>query len=379
MAEESLYSALGVSGKASAEEIHAAYRTLAYNWESWLKTGEVDRARVRGWAHAYLVLSDPESRERYDGAGEDPSFREKLDLALDLSLKGYDDEMLEEYLRRLSFSGETVGTLVSMVSRAREGLDAPGPARMPGPQDGYRKVEAVRGWQWVKEGFLVFRRSPLIWVVLCMIMTGIGLLLSMIPLAGEIVLYLASPLFAAGLLQGCRDLEEGGELELSHLFLGFRKDTSQLLVIGAVYLIGQMVILGIMISFGGDEMTRIINGSGEVDFSTLPAEAVNKVMIAMLIGMAVSVPLMMMIWFAPMLVVFRGMKAKGAMQMSFHACLGNMLPFMVIGGVFVGLAFFSVITFGLGLMIMIPLVFTSSYASYMDIFENRAHLEFKAD
>ena len=374
MAEESHYAALGLARDASAEAVHGAFRSLAYDWESWQKGNEAERARLRKWAHAFLVLTDPGMRARYDAEGEDPSFREKLDLSLELAVKGYDDEMLEEYLRRLSFDETTVAALTGLVSRAKLALAEPGPARMPGPLDGFRKVEAKRGWQWVAEGFMIFKLAPLIWVVLCMIMTGIGLTLSLIPVAGEIVLYLASPVFAAGLLQGCRDLESGGELELAHLFLGFRKDTRQLLGIGAVYLLGQMLILGIMISFGGDAMTRIFFGTSEVDPATLPAAEMSRVMIAMLVGMAISVPLMMMIWFAPMLVVFRGMQAKGAMRLSFSACLGNMPPFMVLGSVFLGLAFLSGITFGLGLLLMIPLVFTSSYASYMDIFENRQKL-----
>lgn len=378
MAEESLYAALGVARESRQEDILTAFRSRAYDWETLQKGNEEERGRFREWAHAFAVLSDHELRAKYDVSGEDPAFREKLNLALDLALKGYDDEMLAEYLRRLSFPEETISNLLEFVTRVSQALEEADQHGVPHPVEGFGQVAAGRGWQWVVEGFLIFRKAPLIWIVLCMILTGIGLTLSLVPVAGEIALYLASPVFAAGLMQGCRDLEQGGELELAHLFMGFRKDSKQLLSVGAVYLLGQMLILGIMIAFGGDTMTKIFFGTGDIDPATLPPAVMNRVTLAMLVGMAVSVPLMMMIWFAPMLVIFRGLQAKIAMRLSFYACLRNMLPFLVFGGIFLAMAFLSVLTLGLGLMLMIPMMFTSSYACYMDIFENRPHIDIEA-
>ena len=378
MAEESLYAVLGVSGASLQEEIVQAFRARSFDRDALQKGNEAERLRFTEWAHAYAVLSDPGLRAKYDQSGQDESFREKFNLALSLALKGYDDEMLSEYLRRLSFDEKTIEELMAAVSRVREVPEAPSP-RQPEGFEGYRKLRAAQGWQWVKEGFLLFRKSPLIWIVLCMILTGIGLTLSLIPVAGEIVLYLASPLFAAGLMQGCRDLEGGGELELAHLFLGFRKDAGQLVRIGGVYLFGQILILGIMVAFGGDAMEKLFFGTSDIDPATLPPAETSRVMLALLVGMAVSVPLMMMIWFAPLLVIFRGFLAKDAMQLSFVACLGNMRPFLVFGSVFLFLAFLSGITFGLGLLLMIPLIFTSTYASYRDIFESSMHVDIEAE
>ncbi|MBY0577553.1 MAG: hypothetical protein K2P57_00745 [Burkholderiales bacterium] len=375
MAEESLYAVLGTREGALQEDILRAFRAHAFDWGALQNGKEEERMRFRQWAHAYAVLSDHALRAKYDAEGEDASFREKLNLALDLALKGYDDEMLAEYLRRLSFSEETISELMASVSKVRATLAAPEISRIQQTEKGFRQVRAGQGWQWVVEGFMLFRKAPLIWIVLCMILTGIGLTLSLIPVAGEIVLYLASPIFAAGLMQGCRDLEQGGELELAHLFVGFRKDIQQLFLVGGVYLFGQMLILGLMIAFGGDTMSKFFFGTSDVDPSTLPAAEMSRVMLALLVGMAASIPLMMMIWFAPMLVIFRGVQAKVAMRLSFSACFSNMLPFLVFGSVFLALAFLSGITFGLGLLLMIPLMFTSSYASYRDIFENRPHID----
>ena len=126
-------------------------------------------------------------------------------------------------------------------------------------------------------------------------------------------------------------------------------------------------------------MEKLFFGTADIDPATLPPAETSRVMLSLLVGMAVSVPLMMMIWFAPLLVIFRGLQAKDAMQLSFVACLGNMGPFLVFGSVFLFLAFLSGITFGLGLLLMIPLIFTSTYASYRDIFETSPHVDIEVE
>ncbi len=373
MAEESLYAVLGVPREASMAEIREAYRAASSSWEAAEKG---NAGNFKKLACAYALLSEPLLRAGYD---ENPDSVDlaKYELTFDLALKGYDDEMLSEYLRRLSIPEDSIASMVAALDRVRDALIEQSVEHVAEEFSGYRKVAPGQGWQWVIEGFMIFRKTPLLWVVLCMILTGIGLTLSLVPVAGEIALYLVSPVFAAGLMRGCRDVENGGELELAHLFFGFRNETGQLLKIGAVYLLGQALILGIMIAFGGDTMNKLFFGTGEIDPSTLPPEAMTKVMISLLIGMAISVPLMMMIWFAPLLVIFKGMQAKQAMMVSFSACLANMLPFLIFGSVFLAMGFLSGITFGLGLLLMIPLIFTSTYASYKDIFEAKAHIDIR--
>ena len=368
MAEESLYALLGVEHDALEGEIRSAYRAASPSWEAAEKGSEEEKNRFKRLACAYAVLTDSELRSRYEETPDAIDFT-KLDLALDLALKGYDEDMLSEYLRRLSIPDGIVISVVESIHRIHEALKPP---TVRDEFAGYRKVQAGQGWRWVVEGFAIFRKSPLIWVVLCMILTGIGLALSLVPVAGEIVLYLASPIFAAGLMQGCRDAEEGGELELAHLFHGFRKDTRQLLTIGAVYLLGQIVILGIMVAFGGEPMSKLFFSSADIDPSSLPESEMRRVMLALLAGMAVSIPLMMMIWFAPVLVIFRGLESKEAIRLSFSAFLSNWQPFLVFGSVFLAMAFLSGITLGLGLLLMIPMIFTSTYASYKDIFESHS-------
>jgi uncharacterized membrane protein len=80
------------------------------------------------------------------------------------------------------------------------------------------------------------------------------------------------------------------------------------------------------------------------------------------------VPLLMAYWFAPALVIMHGVAPIAAMKASFGACLRNILPFLVYGIVMMVLAFLAMIPVGLGMLVWIPLSFTSTYAAYRDIF-----------
>jgi uncharacterized membrane protein len=91
--------------------------------------------------------------------------------------------------------------------------------------------------------------------------------------------------------------------------------------------------------------------------------------------MALSVPLSMAIWFAPMLVVFENEKPAAALRASFLACLRNMLPFLIYGLIILVPMILLMAPFDLsnmernpGLWIVALLVLPSIYTSYRDIF-----------
>lgn len=65
------YDVLGVSRTASADEIQRAYRKLARNWHPDLNKSPDAADRFKDITEAYDVLSDPETRRRYDAFGHD--------------------------------------------------------------------------------------------------------------------------------------------------------------------------------------------------------------------------------------------------------------------------------------------------------------------
>jgi uncharacterized membrane protein len=80
------------------------------------------------------------------------------------------------------------------------------------------------------------------------------------------------------------------------------------------------------------------------------------------------VPLAMAAWFAPALVMLRGVGAGEALQASFLGCLRNMWPFLVYGVLLLLLIIVALVPFGLGLLVLAPVMLGSIYAGYKDIY-----------
>jgi uncharacterized membrane protein len=76
----------------------------------------------------------------------------------------------------------------------------------------------------------------------------------------------------------------------------------------------------------------------------------------------------MALWFAPALVVFRGTAPVDALRVSFSASLKNIVPFVVYGVIYIVASILASIPFGLGWLVLAPLVTISVYSSYEDVF-----------
>jgi len=231
-----------------------------------------------------------------------------------------------------------------------------------------RQVSPRRGLDWLIEGFMLFRRNPLLWIALFSAYLLMGTIVSMIPMLGIVLLNLVAPVFVAGFMIGCRVLDRGGELEISHLFAGFKQHAPQLITIGGIYMVGIILITGIMF-LGTDQAALQAAMSGErMSPEETRAMLGERFMLTSLIGLLLLVPLVMSYWFAPVLAAFHGLSGLAAMKQSFFACLRNIGPFLVYGVVSMILLVIAAIPFGLGLLIMIPTMIASLYISYKDVF-----------
>src|SRR5258705_5936437 len=71
MPPRDFYEALGVSRTATPEEIQRAYRTLARTYHPDINKDPSAEERFKEVSEAYDVLSDPDTRKRYDTFGHD--------------------------------------------------------------------------------------------------------------------------------------------------------------------------------------------------------------------------------------------------------------------------------------------------------------------
>jgi len=238
-------------------------------------------------------------------------------------------------------------------------------------------VTAGRGWRWIVDGFALFLKSPTMWMALTFLLGLLWVVSMIIPLLGPLLFNLFSPALFAGLMIGCRTLESGGELQIGHAFAGFRDRLAPLVTVGGVYLVGTIIVVGVVLmTAGGSTLPAVMSKPG-ADIEALRT-ALRSMAVALALGAAVYLPLIMLVWFAPLLVVFDGMAPVPAMKLSFAACLKNTVPFTVYGLAIMGLWFVLSLPAVMGpagallvialLVASIPVLVCSIYLSYKDVF-----------
>jgi hypothetical protein len=240
-----------------------------------------------------------------------------------------------------------------------------------------RIVDASHGWRWIAEGMLIFRKNPSQWLLLIAVLFVGSRVLFMIPLIGVIAV-LVAPNFLAGLAHGAQALEHGKPLRLGYLASGFLKNATQLITIGAISLVGQFLMLMAMLLVGGDGISTVSKtmAAGAATPETMEAirTAAPRMMMAMIVGIGVSLPLIMAVWFAPLLVFFDDVKPLPALVSSLWACLKNILPLLIYGMVvLVPMVILAPLSLAvrqpdLALWLLAPILVPSLYASYKDLF-----------
>ena len=173
---------------------------------------------------------------------------------------------------------------------------------------------------------------------------------------------------------GCYVLDTGGRLKVDHLFAGFKNNTGSLVAVGGLYILGSIaigiVVMLLVFLLGGRDIFGLISAveSGAQISPQETAQLAYLGLIAVLIGLALVVPLLMATWFAPALVVFHSLGAVEAMKLSFQGCLRNIAPFLIYGLITLVLMVLAIIPALLGLLVLIPTLIAATYIGYKDIF-----------
>ena len=235
-------------------------------------------------------------------------------------------------------------------------------------QDIPRKVAASQGFQWVVEGFRLYRKNPLLLSAAFGVLFGVVMALGLIPAVGGTLSDLASPLMVAGFLAAYRVIDDDSELELPHFLAGVRGPAIPLMAVGAVQLLGTLLIGKVMLGMGFDPKAVMAAAQSQKDPAEMQA-VLNQALPAVLTGFLLFIPLIMATWLAPALILFGGARPATALGVSLKAVARNWLA-MSVNGLTLGLLLFlaALVPMLLGLLVAMPIVFGSLYASYQAIF-----------
>jgi len=252
---------------------------------------------------------------------------------------------------------------------ANESMGVPAPTANP------RGVDAGRGAGWWGEAWRLFARSPGTWILIVVILFVLNIVLAVIPFVGSLAGQLLFPLFAGGLMLGCRALDRGEALSVNHLFAGFGQRSGALFVAGLIYtalaLAIIFVVVGLLILFFGTAILSTLWKLGDpISGAALLGEMFSAILVGALLFLLLYLPLIMAIWFTPALIALRGMEPLQAMKLSLLGCARNIVPFLLYGIIGIALALVATIPLMLGWLVLGPVTIASIYTSYCDIYED---------
>lgn len=225
-------------------------------------------------------------------------------------------------------------------------------------------VPAGNGVSWITQGWEMFKQAPGVWIGVTLIFMVTMIVLGVIPLV-NLAVALFAPVFVGGIMLGCKALEDGNELTINHLFAGFSNNFGNLVLVGAIYLVGIVAIYVLMFLIGGSALAgAALMGGGKASIAAI----LLPMLLLLLVMLALMIPLAMAVWYAPALVVFHEVAPLQAMKASFFICIKNFMPFLIYGLVVMVLAIVATIPIGLGWLVLMPVLCASVYTSYKDMF-----------
>lgn len=250
------------------------------------------------------------------------------------------------------------------------------PVVNPEPLPPIRTVPLGNALAWLRIGAMLYKSYLLMWGVLFVIYFIILHLFSLLGVVGSIFTFLVAPVFSGGLLLGCQAIERKQDLEINHLFAGFKRNAVQLMKLGWIYL-AVILVLSMIVSMSIDPEALQALPKGE----PLTSEQLQSLSKPLLLLGLLLIPALMAFWFAPALVTINQLQPWDGLKLSFSACIKNILP-LTFYSFLIGIFFTMLLTisqlfgaFGesvllvLLLFTLLPMAMTSLYVSYRDIFQ----------
>jgi hypothetical protein len=246
-------------------------------------------------------------------------------------------------------------------------------------------VPAKVGLLWVRQGIRAFVKQPLALSGLFLLYMLLLSLLSAMPLIGNLLALALLPATTLGLMVATQQVESGQfpmPTVLATAFRAGRERLQAMLLLGALYAVGFMTVLGVSALFDGGQFAQIYLGSAEMTPEVVLSDSFQQ---AMWVGMLLYLPLALLFWHAPALVHWHGISPIKSLFFSWMACwqnkgaltlfmLGWMGVFMLVGLVlslvgsfFVGAEVSTTLLFVAGLALA-AMFFTSFYFTFRDSF-----------
>ncbi len=229
-----------------------------------------------------------------------------------------------------------------------------------------RSVPATHVFNWLLDGWRLFAKKPLEWALMALVAFLLLMVTGWIPLVGRIVAMVILQILAGGMVAAAQHLDERNELHVSEVLDGFRRHVGNLAMVGLLF--------GLALTIAGIATFLVTLFASAIAhlFAGLPFRLdmlVQSLFADWLVSAAVTVALMLTLWFAPALVMLGSRPPFEAMRLSLRACIRNAGASLLLALLLsFAVPLLLTLTFGFGILVLIPLISTTIYASWRDVF-----------
>ncbi|MEW6445503.1 MAG: BPSS1780 family membrane protein [Pseudomonadota bacterium] len=230
------------------------------------------------------------------------------------------------------------------------------------------RADAGRGAGWYADGWSIVKSQLGMWLLLVIVYLALAVVLSIIPLIGQLAFALISPALTAGLYLAAHRAHEGEPLGIKLLIqpLLDERTRAPMLTLGAVSIGFSLILLAAIMTMAGGAMGA--SSMLENDPQRLETGLMGLGMTGLLVILVLSLAFAMAMLYAAPLVQFGNQGPFDALKLSFSAALANWLPLLVFGLVFIPLAIIATLPLMLGWLFLMPVMMAAVYSSYRDIF-----------
>jgi hypothetical protein len=241
-------------------------------------------------------------------------------------------------------------------------------------------LPASTGWDWLKQGVGLFRKQPAALTTLLFANILVSVFLSIVPLLGPLLSTILIPSLSIAYMQACLMIENGTRVTPAVLLTGFRQPAlAALCKIGLIYVGLGLIEMGVVALSMGPEFFQKI-AARQADPKA--AESLSsEVLVFLLIGL-LNVVMMVTLYFAAPLALWKRMTTGKALFYSFFAVVRSARVFLVLllawFGILMVLVMAVLLLFGdaaIGRVVAVWLVFLfmlllqcALYAGYRTIF-----------
>jgi hypothetical protein len=217
-------------------------------------------------------------------------------------------------------------------------------------------VSGQRAFNWYAEAMRLWKRAPLTFTGMALVVLFGNVALPLVPLVGVVLAQLLLPLVECGLLYGSLAADRGDRPRLAQLFA----------FVGAPLGAQAAVVAAALVVFGAEAVVANLAGGYNMLAPETSIESISGVTLvaAYATGILVSLP----VTFVPFAALFDGAGFRAAFAQSTAAFARNAVPLLLYGVLSFGLVMVGLATSGVGLLLALPWSAAASYAAWKDVF-----------